>query len=54
LAVELREHLFGRRPHVYRSVFVIDRDAVRVLRILRAQRRALTRRQIDEAQESDE
>jgi plasmid stabilization system protein ParE len=46
---ELREHLFGRSPNVYRSVFLIDGQTVRVLRICRAQRRNLSRRQIDEA-----
>src|SRR4051812_26818789 len=52
--VELREYLFGRRPAVYRSVFLIDGETVRILRILRAQRRSLTRRQIDEAREPEE
>ena len=54
VATELREHLFGRRPNIYRSVFLIQVDTVRVLRILRAQRRPLTRRQIEESMESDE
>ncbi len=40
--VELREILFGRRPNVYRVIFLIDRDTVRVLRIRRARRRPLT------------
>jgi len=52
--VELREILFGRRPNVYRVVFLIDSDTVRVLRIRRAQRRPLTRKQIDEASEQDQ
>ncbi len=54
VSTELRGHLFGRRPHVYRSVFLIDGETVRVLRILRAQRRSLTRRQIEETKEADE
>lgn len=48
---ELREYLFGKRPYVFRVVFTIDSKTVRILRILRAQRRNLTRRQIDEAAE---
>jgi plasmid stabilization system protein ParE len=45
---EIRQILFGKRPNVYRALFVIDAEQVRVFRILRAQRRNLTRRQIDE------
>jgi hypothetical protein len=45
---EIRQLLFGRRPNVYRALFVIDARHVRVFRVMRAQRRALTRRQIDE------
>jgi hypothetical protein len=52
--VELRQMLFGKRPHVYRVIFTIDGDTVRVLRIRRAQRRSLTRKQIDEAAQQDE
>ncbi len=52
--VELREILFGRRPNVYRVIFLIDGDTVRVLRIRRAQRRPLTRKQFDEASERDQ
>jgi plasmid stabilization system protein ParE len=52
--VELRETLFGKTPNVYRAIFVIDGDTVRVLRIRRAQRRPLTRNQIDEASVHDE
>ena len=51
--VELREILFGKTPNVYRVIFMIDGDTVRVLRIRRAQRRPLTRKQIDEASELD-
>jgi plasmid stabilization system protein ParE len=49
--VELREILFGKAPNVYRAIFTIDGDTIRVLRIRRAQRRPLTRKQIDEASE---
>lgn len=47
--LELREFLFGRRPSVFRVIFTIEPDTVRILRILRAQRRFLTRTQIEEA-----
>ena len=46
---ELREFHVGKRPNVFRAIFTIDGDNVRVLRIRRAQRRWLTRRQIEEA-----
>jgi plasmid stabilization system protein ParE len=52
-ALEVREILFGRRPHVFRVIFTIDTDAVRILRILRAQRRLLTRSQIEAALEEE-
>jgi plasmid stabilization system protein ParE len=50
--VELREFHFGRRPNVFRVIFTIDVDSVRILRIRRAQRRWLTRSQIEEASDS--
>jgi plasmid stabilization system protein ParE len=50
---EIRQLLFGKRPNVYRALFVIEDNRVRVFRVLRAQRRALTRRQIDEGLEPD-
>src|SRR5688572_29255394 len=52
--VELRQFLFGKRPNVFRVLFVIEEDVVRILRILRAQRRFLTSKQIDEAIKPDE
>ena len=51
--IELREILFGKTPNVYRVIFMIDRDTVRVLRIRRAQRRPLTRKQVEDASEQD-
>lgn len=48
---ELRELLFGKRPNVFRIVFAMDGDTVRVLRFLRGQRRYLTLEQIAEALE---
>jgi len=47
------EILPGKSPYVYRVTFMIDGDTVRVFRIRRAQRRPLTRKQIDEASEQD-
>jgi len=41
MKVDLRDFLFGRRPNVYRVVFVIEGDLVRVLRICRSQRGTL-------------
>jgi plasmid stabilization system protein ParE len=52
--VEIREFLFGKRPYVFRVVFTIDDETVRILRIRRAQRRLLTRIEIEEALEGDE
>ncbi len=52
--VEVRELLFGKRPYVFRVVFVIDDQTVRILRIRRAQRRFLTRSELEQALESDE
>ena len=46
---KLREFHVGKKPNVLRAIFTIDGDDVRVLRIRRAQRRWLTRRQIEEA-----
>jgi len=54
VAVEVREFHFGKRPAVYRVIFAIEGDTVRVLRIRRAQRRALTRRQIEDALQQDD
>lgn len=47
--IELRELHFGKRPSVFRVIYTIDNNVVRVLRIRRAQRRWLSRREIDEA-----
>ena len=49
VAVELRELLFGKRPNVFRIVFTMDGETVRVLRFLRGQRRYLSPDQIAEA-----
>lgn len=38
---ELRQLLYGRRPHVYRILFTIEDDAVHVLHIRHGRRRGL-------------
>jgi ParE toxin of type II toxin-antitoxin system, parDE len=50
---DVRELLFGKRPYVFRVVFAIDGDTVRVLRIRRAQRRPLTRSELEQALDLD-
>jgi len=52
--VEVREFLFGKRPYVFRSLFTIEGDAVRILRIRRAQRRSLSTADLKKAIEADE
>jgi plasmid stabilization system protein ParE len=47
--VELREMHFGKRPYVFRAIFTVDGNTVRVLRIRRAQRRFLNRAEIKQA-----
>lgn len=54
VSLEVRELHFGRRPNVFRVIFHIDGNCVRVLRIRRGQRRLLTRREISEAVGTDE
>lgn len=49
IGLELREFLFGKRPYVFRVLFIIDGDAVRILRIRRAQRRYLSAKELREA-----
>jgi hypothetical protein len=41
-------------PHVFRVIFTVDGASVRILRIRRAQRRALTRRQLERAWEEED
>jgi plasmid stabilization system protein ParE len=47
--LELREFHFGTRPNVFRVIYTIDGPLVRILRMRRAQRRLLSRRQIKQA-----
>ncbi|MGE3780310.1 MAG: type II toxin-antitoxin system RelE/ParE family toxin [Pirellulaceae bacterium] len=54
VTLEIRELRFGKRPNVFRIIFVVDGRTVRVLRIRRGQRRFLTRRQIEEAADNDD
>ena len=49
VAIELREFHVGRYPYVFRVLFTIEEDAVYVLRIRRAQRKALTKKEIQES-----
>jgi hypothetical protein len=49
---DLRESHFGKRPNVFRIIFYIDGPSAHVIRVRRAQRRLLTRKEIDDA--SDE
>lgn len=49
VAIELREFHVGRYPYVFRVLFTIDQDAVYVLRIRRAQRKALTKKELQES-----
>ncbi|PYR72462.1 MAG: type II toxin-antitoxin system RelE/ParE family toxin [Acidobacteria bacterium] len=37
--VEVRQLLYGRKPHVYRILFTIDRDVVQVLHVRHGRRR---------------
>ena len=45
----LRQLLFGRRPNVFRAIFLIDGDVVRVVRIRRSSRRFLTKKELGES-----
>ena len=45
--LEVRELHFGRRPNVFRILFNIDEKTVRVLKIVRAQRRSPSWRSIE-------
>ena len=46
---ETRELLFGRRQYVFRVLFTIDGESVRILRIVRAQRRSPSWRSIEDS-----
>lgn len=45
LGLELRELLFGKKPHVYRILFVVDDTTVQVLHVRHAARDWLTAEQ---------
>ena len=49
LSFDVRELLQGRKPYVFRTVFVIDGSSVRVLRVRRAQRRRLSAKELEDA-----
>lgn len=52
--LELRELHFGKYPNVFRILFTIGKDAVYVLRIRRAQRRPLTKKELEAALSQEE
>jgi len=41
--IEVRQLLYGRKPHVYRLLFAIERDVVQVLHIRHGRRRPIGR-----------
>lgn len=47
--LDLRESHFGKRPNVFRIVFYLEDQRVHVIRVRRAQRRLLTRQELDDA-----
>ena len=47
--LDVRELHFGRRPNVFRVLFTIDGEMVRILRIVRAQRRSPSWRTIEKS-----
>lgn len=49
VAITLREYHFGKRANVFRAIFAVTADRVTVLRIVRAQRGFLSRKQLEEA-----
>jgi plasmid stabilization system protein ParE len=51
---EIRQLLFGKKPSVYRALYLVEPGRVRVLRVLRAQRRFLSRSDIDDALQPDD
>lgn len=51
---DVHELLFGHRPNVFRVLYIIDGDIVRVLRIRRGQRRPLTKGEIESAMRDDD
>ena|SRR5688572_8273053 len=42
-STEVRQFLFGRKPHVYRILFAVDGDLVQVLHVPHARRRPLAK-----------
>ncbi len=45
---ELRQYLYGKRPHVYRAVYTIEAHTVWIIRIRRAARRLLSKTELGE------
>jgi ParE-like toxin of type II ParDE toxin-antitoxin system len=52
--IDVRVLLFGRSPNVFRVLFTVGGDAVRILRIRRAQRRFLSRGELEESLSPDD
>src|SRR5262245_13456578 len=46
---DLRQLLFGKKPNVFRAVFLIEGEVVRVLRIRRAARRPLKQKDLEDS-----
>jgi plasmid stabilization system protein ParE len=44
---EIRQLLFGKRPNVYRAIFTVDGEAVRVLRVRRATRMRMSAKELN-------
>ena len=43
---QLRQLLYGRKPNVFRAIFLVDGEIVRILRIRHASRRFLKREEL--------
>jgi len=43
---QLRQLLYGKKPNVFRAIFLVDGEIVRILRIRRASRRYLKREEL--------
>jgi len=46
---EIRQFLFGKKPHVFRVLFTIDIDTVRILHIRRASRGIMTAEELGDS-----
>jgi plasmid stabilization system protein ParE len=46
---EIRQFLFGKKPNVFRVLFTIDANTVRILHIRRASRRIMTAEELSDS-----